>query len=86
MDLRAILLEHLADAEKQVAEGTEIIAIQRGVIADLERHWRDTADARKVLSDFEELQLLSIEERDRLLKELEESSTLAQPKAASRVG
>jgi hypothetical protein len=74
MSDRTMLLEHLAQAERHVAEGERDIARQREIIAELERDGRDTTLARALLEQFEEVELLHIEGRDRLRKELEDDS------------
>jgi hypothetical protein len=66
---RAILAEHLALAERHVAQGEEHLARQRKLIADLERHGHDTKQARDLLA--QSMQALHIGDRDRLKKELE---------------
>jgi len=68
---RAILAEHLALAERHVAQGEEHLARQRKLIADLERHGHDTKQAHDLLAQFESMQALHIGDRDRLKKELE---------------
>jgi len=68
---RATLSEHLAQAERQVAEGVLRIARQREVVADLERTGLDTKEARTLLAELQSLQALHVADRDRLKQELE---------------
>jgi hypothetical protein len=67
---RAALLEHLAQAERHVAEGAAIIARQKSLILELEKDGHDTTSSRSLLRQFEEIQHLHIEDRDRLKTEL----------------
>ena len=67
---RSKLCEHLAIAEEHVAAGERNLARQRGIVADLEHHGHDTAQALALLAYFEEVQAMHIAERDRLLREL----------------
>jgi hypothetical protein len=64
--------EHLALAERHVAEGEHRVARQRELVAELERAEHDVADARGLLSQFEELLAMHVEHRDRLRSELGE--------------
>lgn len=70
---RNVILEHLEQARRHVAEGERHLARQRELIADLEGSAHDVAAARQLLSQFEEMQTLHIADRDRLEKELVES-------------
>jgi hypothetical protein len=67
---RAALLEHLAQAERHVAEGAAIIARQKSLILELEKDGHDTTSSRSLLRQFEEIQHLHVEDRDRLKTEL----------------
>lgn len=69
-----MLRRHLAQAEEHVATGYRNIARQRGLIAELERDGHDTAKARALLSQFEELHALQLDDRDRILRELGEEA------------
>jgi hypothetical protein len=71
---RATLLDHLAIALRNVSEGERHIAQQHEIIASLERDGFDASAAKAVLLQFEELQRMHIADRDRLKKELGESS------------
>jgi hypothetical protein len=71
---RAMLLEHLATALRNVPDGERHIAQQHEIIASLERDGLDTSAAKDVLLQFEDLQGIHIAHRDRLKKELGEGS------------
>jgi hypothetical protein len=71
---RTMLLEHLAMAERHVAEGERHIRRQHEIIAELGRNGHDTQRSRELLGLFEELQTSHIGDRDRLAKELAEKS------------
>lgn len=68
---RATLLQHLAMTERHVSAGEITLARQEALIAQMERHGHDTADARSVLSTMMQTQRLHTADRDRLLRELE---------------
>ncbi len=72
MEDRVQLREHLALAERHVAEGERVVARQREIVAELERDGHDAAaaQARQLLAQFEELLALHVADRDRLRKEL----------------
>jgi GTP cyclohydrolase II len=67
---RSKLYEHLAIAEEHVAAAERSLVRQRGIVAELERDGRNTAQALALLAYFEEVQAMHIAERDRLLREL----------------
>jgi hypothetical protein len=69
---REMLKRHLAQGEENIATGDKNIARQRDVIAELERDGHDTASARTFLRELEQLQVVLIAERERLLSELSE--------------
>jgi hypothetical protein len=71
---RAMLLEHLATALRNVSDGERHIAQQHQIIASLERDGLDTSAAKDVLLQFEDLQGIHIAHRDRLKKGLGEGS------------
>jgi hypothetical protein len=64
------LYDHLAQAERHVKQGLAIIARQREIIVALERDGHDTADALRLLADFEGIQQMHVADRDRLRSEL----------------
>jgi hypothetical protein len=71
---RAMLLDHLAIALRNVSDGKRHIAHQHEIIASLARDGLDTSGAKDVLLQFEELQGMHVAHRDQLKKELGESS------------
>ena len=68
------VMNHLAQAEDHVALGERHLADQRALIAELTRDGHDISQAKELLATFEQTQLLHVEDRDRLRKELEEVS------------
>ncbi len=66
----AMLFDHLARAERQVAEGERHVATQRELVAKLGRDGHDTEQARLLLKQFEDLLALHVADRDRLLREV----------------
>ena len=69
---RAMLLDHLKQAQRHIAEGKEHIAKQREIVAELERDGHDTTEARRLLGNFEDLYQLHLADFDRILNELDE--------------
>ncbi len=69
---RAMLHEHLAIAERHIAQGLTLLAKQEALIADLERHHHDAKGANAVLATMRQTQSLHIDDRDRILRELEQ--------------
>jgi hypothetical protein len=69
---RAMILAHLAQAERHVAQSQEHIAKQTAIVARLEVDGHDTAEARILLRLFVDLQVEHQAHRDRLLKALGE--------------
>ena len=67
---RNILLQHLAQTKRHIAEGEEHLAQQTLLIEKLERHGHDSEDARALLKTMIETQALHKQDRDRVLKEL----------------
>jgi len=67
---RAILLRHLAQAERHISEGAGHLARQQELIDELTRHKHDTRGAQMVLATMRETQGLHIEDRNRILAEL----------------
>ena len=64
------MLEHLAQAERHVAEGEDRIVRQRQIIADFARSGHDLKVAKELLAQFEDMQTSAIADRDRLRAEL----------------
>ena len=69
MDKRALVDEHLAQAERHVTDGEALVARQREIVERLERGGHDTREAMTLLRQLEQAQALHIQERDRLLQE-----------------
>lgn len=67
---RAMIENHLADAERHVIEGEHHIRKQREIIAGLRERGYVTADAEALLRTFEDTQRLHLTDRDRLRREL----------------
>jgi hypothetical protein len=67
---RAILEEHLAQAERHVLQGERHLGRQREIVAGLKGHGSDWRAAMDLLHRFEEMQALHIAGRDRLRSEL----------------
>jgi len=61
-----MLRDRLAAAERHVAEVERHLANQRELVAQLERDGRDTAHAKQLLEQFEEVLAIHVAERDRL--------------------
>ena len=68
--LRAMILEHLAQAERHVGAGESTLQKQRALIARLEKNGHDTGNAQDLLRQFEALQSIHVADRDRLRAEL----------------
>jgi hypothetical protein len=67
---RVILEDHLAAAERHLAEAECEVAYQREHVVQLERDGLDTAEPTRLLRQLEELQALHVADRERVLKEL----------------
>jgi hypothetical protein len=63
---RSLLEEHLAMAERHVAEGEVHLLRQRRLVSDLRRDGHDTAESEKFLAQLEALQVMHLEHRDHL--------------------
>jgi hypothetical protein len=68
---KAMVLGHLEQARRHVAEGEKRVASQCELVTELERDGHDSSQARQLLREFEEVQRLHLEHRDRLEKILE---------------
>jgi hypothetical protein len=66
------MLQHLALAERHLAEGEERLVRQQELIAELDRDGHDTKDARMILATMRETQALHRQDRERILSELEQ--------------
>ena len=67
---RHILNRHLAQVEEHVCLGEQHIARQHEIIAALRASGRDTTRALALVRQFEEMQVLHLAHRDRLLRKL----------------
>lgn len=67
---RAMLEDHLTQAERHVVKGLEYVARQRELVGRLERDGHDIGRASALLVQFEELQAMHVADRDRLRCEL----------------
>jgi hypothetical protein len=68
---RKFLEHHLAEAERHIADSERLIARQRKLVAELERDGHDTAIARNLLTQLEELLGAHVSKRDRLRSQLD---------------
>jgi len=71
---RQMIIDHLELAERHIARGTDRVEHQRQLIEELTRDGQDTTQATAILTKFEEVLAMQIADRDRLLKELDEST------------
>jgi propanediol utilization protein len=69
---RKIVEDHLKQAEEHVALGERHIKRQREIVAELHGHGHNTEESRRLLQQFEEIQTLHVEGRDRLRRMIEE--------------
>jgi len=67
---RRMLEAHFALAREHVLTGERNLERQREVVVDLDRAGRDTAEARRLLMNFEDVQEMHVADRNRLLSEL----------------
>ena len=72
IDHRTLLLQHLAVAERHVAEGEERLVKQEALILHLGSAGFDTDQACAVLDTMRASQTLYYQDRDRIQRELEE--------------
>jgi hypothetical protein len=66
-----MLLDHLAMAERHIAEGKLRIERQQHLIVELERDSHDVKEASTIVGRMEQTQALHLEDRDRILEALE---------------
>jgi hypothetical protein len=64
---------HLELANKHVAGGQRRVEAQLELVLRLERDGHDTLQAKRLLEQFEQILALQIENRDRIVQELNES-------------
>jgi gluconate kinase len=70
---RAAIMDHLLQIEHHVMQGERHIERQREIVAKLERSDVGQAgQARELLAQFEQMQVMHVADRDRLRKSLEE--------------
>ena len=67
---RTVLLRHLVEAERHLAEYKQVVARQRHVIDTIARGGHDTAEASALLREFQGIQATHVADRDRLRVEL----------------
>jgi hypothetical protein len=65
-----IILELLARAEKQAAQGAAIVSIQRAKLEQLRRDGHDTAAVEGLLAEFERSQAMHLADIDTLREQL----------------
>jgi hypothetical protein len=75
---RAVLLQHLEQAQRHIADGQRHIARQREIVSEVERSGLDSKDARRSLVLFEEMQALHVANRNRLVETLQNADWWAQ--------
>ena len=68
-----ILEDHLARAEDYVALGAEHIANQKTIVANMESQGLHTTESIRLLTTFEQLQIVRVAHQDRLRAELAEA-------------
>lgn len=66
----ALLRDHLAMANRHVADGNRLVTRQRQLIIKLETDGHDTREALALLARFEDLLKEHLGHRDRLVDEL----------------
>jgi hypothetical protein len=69
---RGLVIKHLQQAERHVAEGKQRIERQRELVAKLTAQGHDTSSAIDLLTVFEQTQAMHIAGRDRIHAELAE--------------
>jgi hypothetical protein len=67
---RAMLQQHLAEAERHASAGLRHLSRQETLIAELDRDGHDTTEARKVLATLRTTQSLHEQDVERILGEL----------------
>jgi hypothetical protein len=70
-----MLADHLATAEHYVQHGVDRVLQQRRLIIDLERDGHDTAEARRLFVQMEDILAIFIADRDRLRAKLTEPAS-----------
>jgi hypothetical protein len=67
-----MLLAHLAVAERHIVQGKVLLERQEHLLVELERGGYHIADASAAVVTMKDTQTLHVEDRDRILKALEE--------------
>jgi hypothetical protein len=62
----------LVDVEKRIALGSQRLARQKGLVARIERMGADSRSARDLLAVFEQTQALFEQQRERILKQIQD--------------
>jgi hypothetical protein len=70
---RQMLMEHLSQAERHVAEGMMHVEKQRTLVENMASEGHDTSDHEALLQQFEKTLALHIKIRDRLQRQLAQS-------------
>ncbi len=78
---REQILEHLTEAERQVAEGERRLARQRDRIEQMASNGQEVRIARELLSQSEQSHTLQIADRDRLRELLAACRTADPPES-----
>jgi hypothetical protein len=71
---RDLLKDHLAQAERRIAEGRDHVERQRQIVEEVVRGGEDARRSTALLELFEKTLAAHVEERDRLRNELAESN------------
>jgi len=71
--MRDLLKDHLAQAERHIAEGRDHVERQRQIVEEVVRRGEDARRSTVLLELFEETLAGHVQERDRLRSELAES-------------
>jgi hypothetical protein len=70
---RRMILDHLQEAERHVADGARLFERQRAIIEERRRDGHDVKRAETLLQTMQELQRMHIDHLDTLRKELAEA-------------
>jgi hypothetical protein len=71
---REMTLKNLAEAEDHAVLGERHLSQQRALVERLTRNGNEAGEAGALLATLQDTQLLHIQHRDRLIKELSDSS------------
>ena len=81
---RQMIIDHLERAERHVFEGTARVARQRQLLTELICDGLPSLQSKLLLKTFEECLAMHIADRDRLLKELDESTLAGSVQLAGK--